>query len=516
MNYTISAVPPSNYWRSCPPDSIHLPNMHDTAIVSLGLENEIFCPNLVVNMTSPNLIRCFESTYYVSYTNTGTDSATNVVVQVELDPYLVIDSTTIPYTQTGQILLFNIGTLDVLESGQFQIHVTVDCNASLGETHCSEVTILPNNTCVPGNATWTGAVIAAEANCIAGDSVKFRIQNVGLGDMTQPRSYYVVEDQVLPLQGTFFLQAGTDTTWTKAALAGVVYQIHVEQEITHPQGNNLPSDVAYGCNTQDPNLNVQINQLALNDYWDFLDIDCQENVGSYDPNDKQGFPVGYDSLHYIRETDKLEYLIRFQNTGTFMAFNVVIEDEIDTEVLDLSTLQVQAVSHSYQLTIEGNILKFNFPNIMLPDSFSNEPASHGFIRFKIEQKEGNPIGTRIENTAAIYFDFNEPVITNTTFHTVGRDFILITSTKNNRPTLAELKVFPNPFTTQTTIDIKTQSHFSTLRLHLYDALGRLVKTERFNHQQQIHLTGGSLLSGIYFYQLEGDGQLLNTGKLIVH
>ena len=68
---------------------------------------------------------------------------------------------------------------------------------------------------------------------------------------------------------------------------------------------------------------------------------------------------------------------------------------------------------------------------MLPDSNVNEPASHGFIKFRIQQKASNPTGARIENTAAIYFDYNAPVLTNTTWHTIGNDFIISGVEKNS-------------------------------------------------------------------------------------
>ena len=82
--------------------------------------------------------------------------------------------------------------------------------------------------------------------------------------------------------------------------------------------------------------------------------------------------------------------------------------------LDISTIRPGVSSHDYELEIvQGPILQFTFENIMLPDSNINEPASHGFVNFSIAPREGLDFGTVLQNTAAIYFDFNEPVITNT-------------------------------------------------------------------------------------------------------
>jgi hypothetical protein len=69
--------------------------------------------------------------------------------------------------------------------------------------------------------------------------------------------------------------------------------------------------------------------------------------------------------------------------------------------------------------LTGGIVKFNFPNINLPDSLSDEAGSKGFVRFKVKLKDNLPLGTTIENTAYIYFDFNAPIITNTTVNTIA-------------------------------------------------------------------------------------------------
>ncbi|MCP4440708.1 MAG: hypothetical protein GY810_17310 [Aureispira sp.] len=94
---------------------------------------------------------------------------------------------------------------------------------------------------------------------------------------------------------------------------------------------------------------------------------------------------------------------------------------------------------------------------MLPDSNVNEPLSNGFFRYRIEQQPNNPNGTVIENQAAIYFDYNPAIMTNTTFHTVGENFVavnIITSTEETLFNNIEVKVYPNPFQEQTTIAVE--------------------------------------------------------------
>lgn len=141
-------------------------------------------------------------------------------------------------------------------------------------------------------------------------------------------------------------------------------------------------------------------------------------IGSHDPNDKQVSPQGSCSQHYIAEGDALTYTIRFQNTGSYEAWDVNILDTLDSD-LDLSTFRVLANSHPMIPEIhEDSVLRFRFDNIALPDSGTDEPGSHGYVIFEIAQKPGLASGTEIHNRASIYFDYNDPVLTPPVFNTV--------------------------------------------------------------------------------------------------
>jgi uncharacterized repeat protein (TIGR01451 family) len=135
-------------------------------------------------------------------------------------------------------------------------------------------------------------------------------------------------------------------------------------------------------------------------------------VGSFDPNDKLTNKPTLPS-NYVASEEEIIYTIRFQNTGTASAINVEIFDEISPK-LDMRTLKVVNASHAYQAKIHGErYLVVNFPNINLIDSFANEPESHGFVQVSIKPIAGLAPGTDINNQAGIYFDFNEPIYTNT-------------------------------------------------------------------------------------------------------
>ncbi|HNU33882.1 MAG TPA: T9SS type A sorting domain-containing protein [Bacteroidia bacterium] len=136
-------------------------------------------------------------------------------------------------------------------------------------------------------------------------------------------------------------------------------------------------------------------------------------TGSVDPND---ILVDKDSIttEELMTSPYLDYIIRFQNTGNDTAFSVKILNPIDTFKLDLMSLEIISSSHIFNLNyIQEENLEFKFEDILLPDSNINEPESHGFVRYRIKPKTSLVVHDSVTNYAAIYFDHNLPVITNT-------------------------------------------------------------------------------------------------------
>jgi uncharacterized repeat protein (TIGR01451 family) len=132
-----------------------------------------------------------------------------------------------------------------------------------------------------------------------------------------------------------------------------------------------------------------------------------------DPNDKLVSPARQEpsSSNYTQFDEILEYTIRFQNTGNDTAFNVRIADQLSPR-LDWTTFKPGASSHPYHATLDDSgMLEFYFRNILLPDSTTNEPGSHGFVQFTISAKTDLTEGEIIENEADIFFDFNKPILT---------------------------------------------------------------------------------------------------------
>jgi len=234
--------------------------------------------------------------------------------------------------------------------------------------------------------------------------------------------------------------------------------------------------------------------------------------GSYDPNDKH---CSHDTIITpveIARQDSLVYTIRFQNTGTADAINVYVTDTISPK-LEVSSIEVLAVSHAMELRLEeNNIVTFAFDNIMLPDSNTSEPLSHGFIKYKVKPKNNLALGDVITNTAYIFFDFNAPVITNTTYNVVNNIVGINPSGSVIPERFALYQNYPNPFNPATTIkfDIpKTGLGGQHVKLVTYDLLGRIVNTlvdaELKPGSYEVKLDASGLSSGIYFYRIETAG-----------
>lgn len=144
----------------------------------------------------------------------------------------------------------------------------------------------------------------------------------------------------------------------------------------------------------------------------------QKVICAFDPNDKQVSPKGDGILGLVEPTEKLSYLVRFQNTGNDTAFTVMIRDQLDTN-LDWSTLEPTASSHPMEVMIaEDGKAVFTFKNILLPDSNVNELESHGFVEYTILPKKDIRPLAQITGPAQIYFDYNMPIVTNDILTTI--------------------------------------------------------------------------------------------------
>ncbi len=502
---SIHLLQPAGFSTVCPSAlSIPFASAATSFTFDIGVRNLADCPLMQGSLSALNSRRCQQNFFSVQYCNIGVDTAYNAYATVQLDPLMTLQSASMPYTaEPNNTYTFQLGNVLPFSCGNISMTVFISCDAQIGQTLCSSLTVGPN---MPCDGSWTGPVVDATANC-DGDSVSLAVWNKGSQDMDAPLNFIVIEDFIMYREDPFQLAAG-DSITIKVPANGSTWRIEAEQVPDHPVPG-LVSAAIEGCGGLTPGL---INAFPQNDNAVFFDQECVGVTGSYDPNDKTAVPTGYDVTHIIEANGAIEYKIRFQNTGNDAAYRVVVVDTLPAE-LDFNTLESGASSHPYRLDIyPGGILQFVFDPIVLPDSNANEAASHGFVSFRIAQQPDLPLGTLIENTAAIYFDENVPVITNTAFHIIGLFDVLLESQTPFAPGV-QVRLTPNPFSDQSVLEVQGKTLQQGL-LTLYDVRGRLLRSLPVQGNRAVIERQG-LEPGVYFFRVTEKGVGVVGGKVVV-
>jgi uncharacterized repeat protein (TIGR01451 family) len=259
------------------------------------------------------------------------------------------------------------------------------------------------------------------------------------------------------------------------------------------------------------------------------DISCKPIVDSYDPNDKAVTPQGTTADHLTPPGNELEFVIRFQNMGSDTAYTVVVVDTL-SDHLDLTSLHLGISSHPCSMTLSGKgkpVLTWTFNKINLPTKSENEPASQGFVSFRIRSKSSLPEGTLITNYADIYFDYNDLVRTNTTYNTLstflparlGSLAVVVEQPLSVEVTEGEgghLLAYPNPV--RDVLRVKaTGVTAGEGVLTLYNLLGRPVleqKVVMVKNKLETQLSVAHLPKGVYLLQLSSQHQRRRVKLLI--
>ena len=253
---------------------------------------------------------------------------------------------------------------------------------------------------------------------------------------------------------------------------------------------NIITDVSTSATINDSiciqlSISPSVDNIPSNNYLSA----CYPVRGSYDPNEKYMSPSG------LVDTSQqwFTFIVYFQNTGTAPAENIYILDTLD-DGLDATTFTYLSSSHdAVTQLLPENILRFNFPNINLPDSNANEPLSHGYVQYKVKRKDNLPFNTTISNTAYIFFDFNPTVATNTV------EAILVSEVGVADVVKDDIFIYPNPATDQFAVG----SHQSAIgSIEMMNVFGQEITIRYANRKSGEALADLSgLKPGIYFLKI---------------
>lgn len=418
--YTLRSIAPDLTGRlivtDCPPQKVALTGKaRQIENIDFGFRADDF-PYLRVSVSSTRRRRCFESITTVSYSNIGYATAPDAKVYLQLPKEVGLQSANKPYTLLPDgTYQFSVGDLAAGQSGTILIQDIVLCGdeSVRGLTVCTRAWITPSNN-KPAEPTPTVS-ITGRCNAETG-MIRFVVRNTGTADMDQYELFRKFANGELASQEHFRLAAGDSLVlWVPSM--GYTWRLEADQ----PDGNGDNTAVSVtieGCPSGDVSSvsKGMVNIFPSDDEEAERAVECMMITDSYDPNDKLVTPVGRTVEFYTPTNTALKYKIRFQNTGTDVAYRIVVVDTL-SEHLDLSTLQLGVTSHPSHVEVSGKgrpVLTWTFDNIMLPDSTADEPGSHGYIQFSIKPKADLAEKTLVENFADIFFDFNSPIRTNVT------------------------------------------------------------------------------------------------------
>lgn len=440
-----------------------IPDTNGLATQNVGIEGSN-CPIHIVSNFSALTRRCFANTRFISYTNLGNLPLNDAYIKLTYDLNEIIPiNFSVPYTQSGNEFIIQIGNLEPFQFGSFTITDSLRCENGIGSSVSVTAEILPLSSCLPPESTWDQSDLLVYSSC-SNNAIDFKVVNAGLGNMSSLTQAIVYENSVSIFDTTLQLQAGGQTIINVPAQENKTYTLVVNETQNNPfnqtawaSGECYSGEVFTGI---EPFFMPQDQQPNI-------DQDIKIVLGAYDPNDKQAIPYGLGAEKVILKTDELEYTIRFQNTGNDTAFNVVVRDEL-TSFLEPASFQMVGASHPYTFILQNNQLTVKFQNIQLPDSASNPSGSQGFFVFKIKLSETLQSIYNVDNQAYIYFDFNSPILTNICRRQVKPQLSL--AINENNP--LAFSFFPNP--TNQTLNIILDNAQANFTYSITDLQGRIV------------------------------------------
>ena len=344
------------------------------------------------------------------------------------------------------------------------------CLMANGVHNDLEVTLLPISLTVPGFNTLYEIVYKNKGTSMQSGSVRLAFDDTKMDLISATPS-------------------NTNSSTNSLSWAFSNLQPFETREIIFTMNINSPMEIPAVNGGDILNYTASIIGLTDETPTDNTVILNQTVLNSYDPNDKtciEGTTVSPSTVgQYVH------YVIRFENTGTANAQNIVVKDIIDTVKYDVSSLVPLIGSASYVTRITNtNQVEFIFQNINLPFDDAN---NDGYVAFKIKTKPTLVVGDTFSNTANIYFDYNFPIVTNTAITTIA------TLGTQDFEFGRVFSISPVPAKNVLTITAKQAVVMSSVSI--YNMLGQLVQVNT-NPNETIDVSG--LKTGTYFIKIVSD------------
>ena len=381
----------------------------------LPAQGDPACPPVEVGLTAPDLQRCDTSRYYLTYCNRGNETASDQLLELELDPELLLLDASLPYTANGSVLLFELGDLSPADCGTAEVTVRLSCDVPLGAAHCTTARVFPDPDCQP---VWEGAELIVDGGCEQ-EQVWLEIANVGLAGMGPPAVYRLFADGVLLESNPFKLEAGEALQWEYPA-QGRTFRLETTQVFGFPTESH-PAVNVDGCGAGEQGFYSTgfVEPWPADDRVPELSVACVENgVGL--PDKVVELPRGYGRFHLLPTNSSADFVVRFRNPLEQVVDQVSI-------TLSLSAFFDQSSFHPYAWSLPWSFDAGTPGSITLSaDGAQLPPGRSVYCRFRLDHLPDLAAGTIVPLFAEATVDGQGPFPLVVGWHEIGDDFYATT------------------------------------------------------------------------------------------
>ncbi len=506
-NYSVNTVN-NEFLQSCTGSS----NLDLINNVSLNLSPastaKLNCPLLETEFIALQLEICKSNEAGLRFYNKGTQDVSNVYIDLELDPFLSIESSSNNYTILSPTSFrFNIGVVKAQTSGQIQLVLKSACNNSFaGRTVQNIARIFPNDYCnAPTN--FSGAELQIIPACIGNENV-FEIKNVGTGNMKTEIVFNTVEDDIMPNFGGKVKLDIDASQFIRYPANGKTRIIIIDTIANHPyQVRAFAASEACGIGT--------VSKGYVNNY---AQGDESPSISRYSTELKAlsntalnitSIPEGVGASRFISNSDRIRYGFVVKNITSGFVNRVVIRNKIPT-TLDITTLQLAKTESNFTWSIQDDrVLEIVFEGLNLTSANDNELLSQFTFSYSIKPNSENNFNTKIENTAEIILDSKVKYNSNQTLHTIGN--FIFTILNDNQNEEVRINIFPNPCEERLSFNFFKEANYT---IQFFNQYGKRISTELTTQSQFTTSALVNEASGVYYYLISKDNRKHCTGKVI--
>lgn len=288
--------------------------------------------------------------------------------------------------------------------------------------------------------------------------------------------------------------------------------VYLVRSIKSGETLNIPFSLELPDNFNENNLEIVAevepskNESATDD--NESTITQEINDSTYE-NSKQVFPspdLGETMSKIDPDEGELQYLINFANYSNDTVKTLRVIDTIDVN-LDIKYIQETGSSHNYTTRVingppGSNIatIIWTFEDLDLvpnPERYNDMPGYSGYIGFKVQLNQNVPLGTIIENQAALQFDYQHTEMTNL----VQTQVTEITSTEEIESENGNIVLYPNPSESSVYLVPNEEGlQLDPNEIEVLDLQGRMVNAPIDGDAGRIHIDMKEVAQGLYVVQ----------------